>query len=378
MNVRLPNALETAQREAAAVNAHRDEYLAWPLDRIIADSPFVERARLVAGLEAFHRERMARIPPASRYPEAVPWVDYVIRVDRELQRLTGMSGLDMALYRSLHAYVLFRGFYRLAPPSVEKCRVAYVPDSDHGQIHIKNVDDPNTYWKPEARPAWLFPQPEQTLFSDGVGNGLHMDDEPAEIFPLPVMQMYPLYSGDVPGAVGFLRRYSPFWGRANLLLHDRQKRAAAIEKCSFNFFEVFEPGPDGAIHISGMTCRDPNSPQGRFQRAQREKYLRLFGLPPDGPDSAFWAICRQCEEKLAGGLCALGRPAQLESLLQLFTRPWPAGLNKTGQRIHKDQGLLGYTLISYAILYDEKRLLRWQRSALPECRYPDSPEEFSW
>lgn len=378
MKPRIPDYHETARREAAVVAATPDPFFTWPVDRIIADSPFVDRGQLLAGLEAFHKERMAKIPSATRYVEAVPWVDYVIRVDRELQRLTGMSERDMALYRSLHAYVLFRGFARLALPPVEKCRVAFVPETDHGPVHIKNVDDPNTYWKPEPEPTWLFPRAEQMLYTDGVGNGLHMDDEPAEIFPLPVMQMYPLYADDVPGAVEFLRRYSPFWGRANLLLHDRQHRAAAIEKCSFNFFEVFPPGPNGAIHISGMTCRDPQSPQGQYQRAQRQKYLARFNLPADGPDTLFWGLCRQCEDKLAGGLQRLRRPARLDDLLALFTRPWPEGLNKSGQRLHKDQGLLGYTLITYAILYAEKRLLRWQRSALPACSYPDMPEEFRW
>ena len=64
------------------------------------------------------------------------------------------------------------------------------------------------------------------------------------------------------------------------------------------------------------------------------------------------------------------------NLIRLFTRPWPEGLNKSGLRVHPDQGLLGYTLISYVIIYGEQRMLRWQRSALPECRYPDVPEEF--
>ncbi|OGV62027.1 MAG: hypothetical protein A2498_01710 [Lentisphaerae bacterium RIFOXYC12_FULL_60_16] len=372
----LPNPVETARREVATIQANPDACLKWPLDRIIADSPFLDRETLLAGLEAFRKERMAKIPSATTYPESVAWVDYVLTVDREVQRAMGFGDREMALYRDLRDYIMFRGMARVAPPAVEKCRVAYVPDSDHGELHMKNVDDPNTYWKPEGKPTWLFQQKDQTLFTDGVGNGLHMDDEPPELFPLPARNMMLYYCDDVPSGVEFLTRYKYFWGNGNYLLHDTRKRSAAIEKASRNYVEVFYPGPDGRSHISGMTCRDPKSPQGAYQRAQRRKYLKLFNLPDDGPDMCFWNACEKFEAKLANGLKDLGTPAKMDNLIRLFTRPWPEGLNKSGLRVHPDQGLLGYTLISYVIIYGEQRMLRWQRSALPECRYPDVPEEF--
>lgn len=378
MKVVLPDPKEVAAKEAAQINANREAWLDYPLQRVLIDAPYVQREKLLEGIEPFHRERMQRLPPAAKYPEAGPWVEHILAIDRELQRLTAMTDFEMAVHRSLHFFLLCRGFAQAAPAGDEKCRVAYLPESDRGRLHMKNVDDPAAHWKPEGRPTWLSSGKDQTLWSDGVGSGLHMDDEPEEIFPLPVTRMYKHYADDVPSAVEFLTRYSPFWGRANILLHDSRKRSAAIEKCSYNYIEVFYPGPDGRSHISGMTCRDPQSPQGRYQRAQREKYVRLFGQEMDGPDMAFWGMCRQFEDKLAAGLEALGPRATLDGLVRLFTRSWPEGLRKDGTRLHPKQGLIGYTLISYVSLLDEGKLLRWQRAALPELTYPDAPEAFEF
>ncbi len=374
-----PDPLADAAREAHAIRQNRDAFLEAPVFRVLADAPWLERRALLEGLVAFHRERMARIPSPTRYPESSPWVDYVLRCDQELQRLAGLSDFDLAVLRSLHDYLSFRGVGHVHLAGDERCRVAFLPHSDHGRLHMKNLDDPPTWWRPEPEPVWLYPREDQTLFSDGVGSGLHLDEEPPELFPLPIRSaMLHAYAEDVPSAVEFLDRYRYFWGRANLLLYDRKGRSVAIEKCSFNFFESFEPGPDGISHVSGMTCRNPDSPQGRYQRAQREKYLRLHRQPLDGPDMAFWNACRQFEEKLAAGLATLALRPTLDGLLQLFLRPWPEGLRKDGLRVHPRQGLIGYTLMSYVSLLDEGRLLRWQRSAPPDLVWPDAPEVFHY
>ncbi len=379
MPVVIPDPVAASQREAAVLTANRQVSLYAALDRVLADAPFVSRDRALAGLAAFHRERMAKIPSSTKYPESAPWVEYVLAVDRGVQRLAGLSDEEMALYRSLHDYLAFRGFgLAAAAPGAEKCRVAYVPESDRGRVQFKNVDDPATHWKPEGPPTHRWPKRDQTLWSDGVGSGMHLDDEPEETFPLPVRQMLPQLCADVPGTVEFLTRYSSFWGRANMLFHDAQKRSVAIEKCSYNYIEVFYPGPDGISHISGMTCRDASSPLGRYQEAQRRKYLAMFNRLEDSPDMAFWSTCRKFEEKLASSLAAMGPRPRFEDIVRLFTTPWPEGLNKTGQRLHPKQGLIGYTLMSYGILLDEGRMIRWQRSAPPELKYPDQPEVYEF
>lgn len=378
MTVQIPNPAEAARREAEAIVRNREARLKFPLQRVLADAPYLDPDTLLNGLVAFHREAMAKIPSFTRYPEARPWVDYVRAVDRELVARAGLTELELAVYRSLHNFLAFRGLGLAAPAGDEKCRVAYLPESDHGRIHIKNVDDPATQWKPEVEPRWAFATKEAPLVADGVGSGLHLDDEPAELFPLPVKAlMFREYADDVPSAVEFLTRYSPFWARANLLLHDSKKRSVAIEKCSYNFIEVFYPEADGRSHISGMTCRDSDSPLGRYQKAQREKYLRLYRQPLDGPDMAFWNGAKRFEDKLAAGLADLWPRVKLDDVIRLFTTAWPEGLRKDALKTHPKQGQIGYTLMCYAGLPDEGRFLRWQRTANPELAWPAAPELFT-
>jgi len=110
MSVTIPDPIATAQAEAARITANPEFCLEWGIDRVLAECPFIERESLLAGLEAFHVERMRKIPPHTTYPEAQSWVGYVLTVDRELQALSGISTRQMAVYRSLNHYLTFRGY----------------------------------------------------------------------------------------------------------------------------------------------------------------------------------------------------------------------------------------------------------------------------
>ena len=373
MPLTLPDPLAAARQEAEQIKQDRHVALEARFERIIADAKQLSREQLTAGLEAFHRRRMAMVPAADKYPEAQPWVDFALARDRELQRLAALSDFELAIVRSLDLYVTFHAIRRAAARD-ERCRVAYLPESDRGPLTISNTDDPLTYWRP-APPLKLFPFPRTGLITGGVGSGLHLDEEPDELFPLPVLTMLGHYADDVPGAVEFLARYRPFWGRCNFLVADRQRRSAAIEKCSFKYMDVFAPGPDGRSHISGMTCRDAQTEQGRHQHAMRQEYLRLFGLPQDGPDMAFWNAARKFEDKLAAGLRLLGPRPKCDEVLRLFLARYPDGLNKWGLKPHPDSGLVGYTLQTHLLLIDERVYYRWQRSQ-DGTRYPAAPEVY--
>lgn len=373
MSTTPPDPVESAREEAAAIAAMPREQLQWPVDRALGDCPFIDRASLLAGVEAFHVERMQRIPGETTWPEAKPWVAFTLARDRKLQALTGMSTLQLAIRRSLDHYLSFRGYGGARRVTTEKCRIVYLPDSDEGQFHIKNVDDPITFWRPLPDPVPRFPEP-LPLNWDGVGSGMHMDDEPAEIFPLPCQPMCMANCGDVPGAVQFLTRYSPFWGGMNIVLFDRQKRSVAIEKCSYNHVEVFHAGPGGGSHCSGMACRDPASPQGRHQARKRAAYLQRFGQPPDGPDMTYWRACDRAERML-GDLMQAAEPT-VARIVALFTTQWPDGLNKAGAKLHPDQAHGEYTLYTHAELYDKRRVCFWQRDAAGA--YPGEPEVFQF
>ncbi len=379
MAITLPNPAETARAEAARLLAHPQQYLRGPYERFALDAPFLDWPALVAGLTDFHRERMAKVPSATTYPEAAPWVGYLRAVDAELQAITGLSDEQMAFYRSFTAYLTFRGYRnaRLRPTAVpplvtEKCRAVYLPATDRGQFHIKNVDDPLTFWRPDPRPITRNRQ-DTPLAGDGVGAGLHIDDEPAELFPLQPKTMLPHYADDVPGAVEFLTRYRLFWGGANNLFYDRQQRCVAIEKASYNFIDVYGPDPCGGVHISGMVCRHPKTEQGKYVDAKRQQYVTLFHLPEDCPDHAYWRGARAFEDRLAGFMNRPDTPTVAETIA-LFTAATPHGLNKWGAKFHANQGYLQYTLEIEAWLHDERTALRWQRDAFGN--FPCIPEVY--
>jgi len=379
MPITLPNPIETARAEAVRINANPQQYLEGPYERFQLDAPFLDWPALVAGLTDFHRERMARVPSFTKYPEAQPWVDFILAADRELQALTGMNDDQLAFYRSFNAYITFRGYknaqLRPAGPPVtaEKCRAVYLPDTDRGQFHIKNVDDPMTFWKPNPNPIMHGGLRDRGLQSDGVGAGLHIDDEPEEIFPLRPLQMLPSYTDDVPGTVEFLTRYSPFWGGANMMYYDRRKRAVAIEKTSYNYIDIYGADRCGGVHISGMACRNPKTAQGKYVETRRKEFLEKFGRPADGVDTAYWSSADTYEERLAAFTDRPASPTVAETV-ELFTSPAPSGFNKWGAKFHPEQGYLQYTLVIEAWLHDERKALRWQRDAFGV--FPCKPEVF--
>lgn len=356
----LPDPIAEARAEARSIANNRKQVIEGPVERFFADCHFVDQQSALEGIDQFYRERMQRVPSIEKYPESKPWVDYRIALDRELQAASGLSDHELAVYRCMDAFTRYRGLMQARPAQTEKCRIVYLPDSDRGEVHIKNVDDPSTFWVP-GPPQKPKPYDRPKLTMDGVGNGLHIEDEPEEIFPIDAREMVSHYADDTPGAVEFLTRYCPFWGGCNVVVEDDQKRSVAIEKASVNFIEVFEPGPDGRSHCSGMVTRDPKSPQGKYQREKRKQFLDRFDLPHDGSDATFWAVCDKAEQMLAEGVAALGEPASFDKLVELFITPWPNGLCKTGTLFHPDQAYAEYTLVSHLTLYTERKYMRWQR-----------------
>jgi len=369
MSVPLPDPAVQARAEAERINSNREQFLTGPVERVIADSPHADPESLLSGLEDFYRASMECTPSAQQYPEAAPWVDYVRAADRQLKELATLSERELAVVRSLGIYLTFRGHLRARPCVRERCRVAFIPETDRGPMHIKNIDDPLRFWHPDPNPPAWRPM-RDGLVSDGVGSGLHIDDEPDELFPLPAQQMCMAHCHDVPSAVEFLTRYSKFWGGCNYLLHDGEQRSVAIEKASHNFIETYGPDACGGSHISGMTCRDPASPQGRYQAQKRRQYTDKYGQTDEGFEHVYWRGCAQLEEMLAG-LMAQPR-LKVSEVLNLFTTVWPDGLNRDGTKCHPEQPYSGYTLITHAFLPAEGVIYRWQRSA--EGAYATEPE----
>ena len=375
----MPDAIAAAREEADGVRRLDYDPYEYQVTSVAEETPWADLEALVNDLIAFHAERMTRAPSPTQYPESPPWVEYVVAVEQEVQRLLNLTPRQVAVRGSWGDYLTFRGYATVParPRPLERCRVLYLPVTDHGRMHVKNVDDVlHPDWKPNrTRPATL-PAGEDLVW-DGTGCGLHIDDEPDEIFPLPISTMCHHYADDIPGMVEFLTRYSPFHGGYNVVLHDKQGRSVAIEKCSHNFMEVFPPDPVGGFtHCSGMVCRDPQSPQGRYQRAKREQYRSRFSLPADGPDQVFWDACDRAERMLVEGIRAMGPSPRREDVFALFLTPWPEGLNKTGARLHPEQVHEEYTWYTHGTLIDQRTYYRWERDE--QFRMPDDPLVFQY
>lgn len=344
----------------------------WLRERLAtgAQSLRLDASEVLAQLVAFDQERLDKPPAAAEYPDAQPWVDYALSLDRQLASM-GLTQQQRAIWRSGDMFFSCR-----APDltskrqNPERCRVAYIPESDVGAFHIKNIDDPTTHWKPSLDPPDVSPY-LLPLVWDGTGSGLHIDEEPGELFPLPVYRMCMALCEDVPAAVELLTRYGLFWGGANCVLHDRQKRSVAIEKCSYTRISVYPADTNGVSYCSGMACRDPNSESGRQMSRMRQKYEELMGLPSDSSDRAYWNYGQAMERNLSDFLTK-PESRQSESLTRFFLTPTPDGLRKDGDRVHADQAELDYTLATRAIEIDRGRFLRWQRSTSGD--YPRKPE----
>jgi len=373
---------------------HRAQFIDGPVERTVADTPWAAREALFGGLVAYHKERLERVPDAVKYPEARPWVEHRLAVEREL-RAAGLSEWDRAVLGGLNDYLAFRGYRRAAeqriagsgmgapgPRLAEKCRIAFIPDTDRGTSFIINADDPATFWRKDRTPpsteSGIGASFWQPLKMSGVGSGMHLDTEPEEIFPLPVMEIYGHFCDDLDGAVQFITHYGKFFSGGNFIIHDRDGRSVAIEKCSRRYTEVFQPDDRGRSRVSGMVCRDPASPQGRHLRAMREEYLRLSGRRWDAGetyDVAFWDACDLAERILAGFLDN-PLPITIEALLKLFTTPFPRGLRKDGAKLHPEQGYIEYTLITYLALLDERQVIRYQCDDVPGLQWPEEGEVY--
>lgn len=392
MNIQLPDPASVAQVliERAREGCH--QYIDGPVERIMDDTPWADRDLLFSGLVDFHHERLSRIPSAEKFPEAKPWVEQRLAVEQELVA-AGLSDWDRAVLGGLNDYLPFRG-YRLAAKrrrgygcggfgvsTVEKCRVAFVPDTDEGTVFIKNADDPATFWtKDRTSERFIsgFASFDQPIRLPGVGSGLHLDVEPDEIFPLPGMEMIGHFCFDLTSAIEFLHRYCCFFHGSNFLVVDKQRRAAAVEKCSRGFIDVWYPTVNGRSHVSGMICRDPNSPQGQHQRAMREEYVAITGCrwdPKESIDVAFWEACDLAERILADFL-ADPNPIAAKALENLFITPFPQGLRKDGSKFHPDQPHIEYTLITYLAFLDKRCLVRYQCDDPPAMTWPDEPEMY--
>jgi len=325
---------------------------------------------------AFHQERIAALPDLTVYPELRGADEALVERYRGMAD-AGLPEDTIVLSETLNFWRDTRlleetgkAFHAVALP--EKCRVVYVPDSDEGALHAKNVDDPLTYWAPRppfgANPAWPCRHP---LWFDGVGSGLHIDEIPPEIFPVSAIALCQEHCTTVSAAREFLIRYNYFWSSQNLLVHDTHGNSVAFEK---THCRVATRGPNaqGINFITGMGALDPEIRD--FQHHMRQQYLAQIGADWDGPDGRFWKICQGKWDNMVRYIAELSEDPTAAGLMALMEKRDPTGpMCLTGQKCHPDEAAPGCTLVMDVWLIDRKKLRRRQwRGKTPA--YLDTPE----
>ena len=332
---------------------------------------------LLDDLDAFVERSMRNLALVDRKP---PLDGYARAFEATLAQSVNASGKS--------ARVLLRSFFfpywqifhlrlypRYAPMTLpEKCRTAYLPESDVGALAAANKDDPLKHFRPDRRPPPA--KFENRVWYDGTGSGLHFDEEPAGFFPVDygtMMDAVARTACDVPDAVEMLEHLSPHWARANVLLIDREKRSARIDKCSFHRFAARVNTRPRAEHISGMVCFDPD--YKAYQRSLREAYLESVEGAWDGYEGAAFDANDLKDRVLDEGLRKLEKYPTYDGLLNLLTSHGkPGHLCKHGDPVQPGEPVpREYTLARMFWLIDQKECHRWQwdtEKNLPTCQAP--------
>ena len=332
---------------------------------------------VVEKVMAFHRERLDAVPDPSVYPELRGCRDLLDEEERGMLE----GGLDqdtIALAKTLNFWrdtklVQETGKAYCAMAQPEKCRVVYVPESDRGALHAKNIDNPQTYFHPHPPFPPNSPWPhDHPLVFDGVGSGLHLDEMPPEIFPVDPHALCREHCSTVPEATEFMVRYNYFWSNQNLLVHDHHGNSVAFEKTRCRV-ATRGPNEQGINFITGMGALDPEI--RAFQRQRRQKYLDQRGWGwDDSPDGCFFITSQNKWANMTRYIAELSLNPTFDNLKQLMEQRDKDGpMCCTGVKCHPDLPAGGCTLVMCIYLMDEKKLHRRQwRGDVPA--FLDAPE----
>ncbi len=322
---------------------------------------------LIRRVTALHAERVDALPDLTVYPE--------LRGEREilLERYRGMADAGMtpeliALNESLGFWV---NYYcrnetgkiphggSLPPEQRERCRVVFAPDTDAGPLHFKNVDDPLHTWQPQPENVRTMPSPFTPLFFDGTGSGLHIDDDPPEIFPANAVDLAKRYCETVPEAEEFLVRYNYFWAGANMLIHDEAGKAVAIDKASRCRYAVRRPGPNGVIYINGMSSFDPD--YQAYIEMRRAQYLRETGQDESTPEGAYFKGAAALLRNMTRRMAEFERsPTEATLYEHLCSRDPDGPLCRIGKQTHPDDPVRAATLVQRCYHLRE-RIMKWRQ-----------------
>jgi hypothetical protein len=322
--------------------------------------------------EAFQRAvkdydaRLDAAPPLSKYPELKGIRECLVAYNRGYAEGAGISEEDVALLANHRRMITAATCHTppSEPPSDSAtvspgCTRIFFPTSDRGPLLANNLDIP---FRPDYRPDPFWPTSNQAgLIMTGVSSGLFDDEESPEIFPVPVFSLASETCGKTAEAVELLTRLHLFWDACNLLVADKEGKAAVIEKsaCRYGVRKV----EDGFAATTGGAAEEPVYKSYLWET--RERSLTPRGLDHDSYDWAYW----KASEGRSARLLKLVNEAKrnptyssMESVIYDHTGRMDQ-IHLDGSKCHPDQQVTECTQRTIIWVLNEKRA--WYSFAEP-------------
>lgn len=298
-------------------------------------------------------ERLAAVPDLRRYPELRGMRELVQAGWRGVRDGAGLNDRQWAVHCNGRFYYVRHLASRQRPPS--NCSYVFFPHSDHGPILANNLDSSPD--EPFGPPSW--PAISEHLILGGVSSGVFFDEESPEIFPAPVFKLVARYCRNTDEAVEMLTRYNHFWGPGNLIVIDRTRDVAMIEKSACRI--GVRKSRDGFGFITACTAEEPGM---QAYLADRRAYsLKARGLPPDCADTLYWAGAERRRMLMNALLEEARANPTLETLRRIiqFRDPARGQVCYNGEELYPGGTRLEFTLRTQIWLLREGRALWWAK-----------------
>jgi len=239
--------------------------------------PGASNDEVVRVLQRFNQQRLDAVPDYNTYPELRGMPELIRAEWRGTQDGAGLTDEELAGYYGAPAF-----YHRYITTGREPARCSYIffPTSEVGPILANNLDSgPEEKFGP---PAW--PMVNEHVIIGGVSSGIYLDEESPELFPAPVFKLIGRYCRTTEEAVEMLTRYNYFWGPGNLIVIDRNKKVAMVEKSACRIGVRYSP--DGFGFITAMTAEEPG--MHAFLEDRRFASLKARGMTEDSNDLRYW------------------------------------------------------------------------------------------
>jgi hypothetical protein len=332
-------------------------------------------AELKPKLIRFHADRLSAVPDLSTYPELRGMRELVMAEQKGISEAAELDDLMAAAYFS--GFVFYNRFIATAPTAATtpvgkgNCSCVYFPTSDCGQLLASNLD--STPRQKFGTPDW--PSGNEYLIMGGVSSGVFMDEVSPEIFPAPVNRLVTRYCRSAREAVELYTRYTLFWGPCNLLVVDRGRQVAMIEKSACRIGVRWSP--DGFGFVTAMTAEEPG--MNAYLADRRAASVRYRNLPPGNVDEAYWRNQDRRRALMNELLDDARRAPTFDAMRRImqFRDPVRGNVCGFGDPIVPGGPESEYTLRTIIWKLREGRACWWaQRGHTPSWQHPRADEKF--